>query len=221
MKDMVLGKKKTETSMNKPLFYSLKNTSRKKISLKAIQCCLFFLFLFSLNQSVISSNLDPYLWLEEVEGRASLEWVKKENQKTFIRYTQSVEFKDQYERIKTELMDEERIPSAYFQNGEMYNFWRDEKNVRGIWRKTSFESYLKDEPVWEIILNVDELAIEEDVNWLYRGADCLAPEYERCLIRLSDGGTDAVTIREFDLKKKKFVKINKEQPVLMGLSAIL
>ena len=192
--------------MNKPLFYSLKNTSRNKISLKAIQCCLFFLFLFSLNQSVISSNLDPYLWLEEVEGKKSLAWVEEQNEETFTRYTQSNAFKEKYERIKKELNDDERIPSAYYQNGEMYNFWRDEKNVRGVWRKTSFKSYLKDEPIWENILDIDQLANDEGINWLYKGADCLAPEYKRCLIRLSDGGTDAVTIREFDLEEKKFVK---------------
>ena len=192
--------------MNKPLFYSLKNTSRKKISSKAIQCCLFFLFLFSLNQSVISSNLDPYLWLEEVEGKKSLAWVEEQNEETFTRYTKSNAFKEKYERIKKELNDDERIPSAYYQNGEMYNFWRDEKNVRGVWRKTSFKSYLKDEPIWENILDIDQLANDEGINWLYKGADCLAPEYKRCLIRLSDGGTDAVTIREFDLEEKKFVK---------------
>ena len=192
--------------MSKPLFYSLKNTSRKKISLKAIQCCLFFLFLFSLNQSVISSNLDPYLWLEEVEGKKSLAWVEEQNEETFTRYTETNAFKEKYERIKKELNDDERIPSAYYQNGEMYNFWRDEKNVRGVWRKTSFKSYLKDEPIWEDILDIDQLANDEGINWLYKGADCLAPEYKRCLIRLSDGGTDAVTIREFDLEEKKFVK---------------
>ena len=192
--------------MSKPLFYSLKNTSRKKISLKTGQYCLFFLFLFSLNQSVISSDLDPYLWLEEVEGEKSLAWVEEQNEETFTRYTQSNTFKKKYERIKKELNDDERIPSAYYQNGEMYNFWRDEKNVRGVWRKTSFKSYLKDEPIWENILDIDQLAKDEGINWLYKGADCLAPEYKRCLIRLSDGGTDAVTIREFDLKEKKFVK---------------
>ena len=192
--------------MSKPLFYSLKNTSRKKISLKTGQYCLFFLFLFSLNQSVISSNLDPYLWLEEVEGKKSLAWVEEQNEETFTRYTESNAFKEKYERIKKELNDDERIPSAYYQNGEMYNFWRDEKNVRGVWRKTSFKSYLKDEPIWEDILDIDQLANDEGINWLYKGADCLAPEYKRCLIRLSDGGTDAVTIREFDLEEKKFVK---------------
>ena len=192
--------------MNKPLFYSLKNTSRKKISLKTGQYCLFFLFLFSLNQSVISSDLDPYLWLEEVEGKKSLAWVEEQNEETFTRYTETNAFKEKYERIKKELNDDERIPSAYYQNGEMYNFWRDEKNVRGVWRKTSFKSYLKDEPIWENILDIDQLANDEGINWLYKGADCLAPEYKRCLIRLSDGGTDAVTIREFDLEEKKFVK---------------
>ena len=192
--------------MSKPLFYSLKNTSRKKISLKTGQYCLYFLFLFSLNQSVISSDLDPYLWLEEVEGEKSLAWVEEQNEETFTRYTQSNTFKKKYERIKKELNDDERIPSAYYQNGEMYNFWRDEKNVRGVWRKTSFKSYLKDEPIWENILDIDQLANDEGVNWLYKGADCLEPEYKRCLIRLSDGGTDAVTIREFDLEEKKFVK---------------
>ena len=174
--------------------------------MKTLHYFLSFLFIGSLSQSISSYESDPYLWLEEVEGRASLAWVEERNQETFTRYTQSNEFIEQYQKIKTELNDEERIPSAYYQNGEMYNFWRDEENVRGIWRKTSFESYLEDQPVWENILDIDQLAEDEGINWLFRGADCLAPEYKRCLIRLSDGGTDAVTIREFDLIEKKFVR---------------
>ena len=161
---------------------------------------------FANDRTENNGNLDPYLWLEEVEGKKSLTWVEEQNEETFNRYTQSNAFKEKYERIKKELNDDERIPSAYYQNGEMYNFWRDEKNVRGVWRKTSFKSYLKDEPIWENILDIDQLAKDEGINWLYKGADCLAPEFKRCLIRLSDGGTDAVTIREFDFEEKKFVK---------------
>lgn len=192
--------------MSKPLFYFLKNISREVIEMKALQYYLSCLFIGLLSQSVISDEPDPYLWLEEVEGKRSLAWVEEQNQETFSRYTQSNAFNEQYQKIKTELNDEERIPSAYYQNGEMYNFWRDAENVRGVWRKTSFESYLEDQPVWENILDIDQLAESEGINWLFRGADCLAPEYKRCLIRLSDGGTDAVTIREFDLNEKKFVK---------------
>ena len=192
--------------MSKPLFYFLKNISREVIEMKVLQYYLSCLFIGLLSQSVISDEPDPYLWLEEVEGKRSLAWVEEQNQETFSRYTQSNAFNEQYQKIKTELNDEERIPSAYYQNGEMYNFWRDAENVRGVWRKTSFESYLEDQPVWENILDIDQLADSEGINWLFRGADCLAPEYKRCLIRLSDGGTDAVTIREFDLNEKKFVK---------------
>ncbi|HAH67741.1 MAG TPA: hypothetical protein DCL68_04325, partial [Gammaproteobacteria bacterium] len=206
MKGMDSEKRKTETSMSKPLFYFLKNISRQVIDLRTLQYCLSFLFIGTLSQSISSYESDPYLWLEEVESKASLAWVEEQNQETFTRYTQSNKFIEQYQKIKTELNDEERIPSAYYQNGEMYNFWRDEENVRGIWRKTSFESYLEDQPVWENILDIDQLAEDEGINWLYRGADCLAPEYKRCLIRLSDGGTDAVTIREFDLIEKKFLR---------------
>ena len=168
MKDMDSEKKRTETFMNKPLFYFSKDTSRKKMCLKTVRFCLSFLFIGFLTQNVSSSEPDPYLWLEEIEGKASLAWVEAQNQETFSRYTQSNEFNEQYQKIKTELNDEERIPSAYYQNGEMYNFWRDAENVRGIWRKTSFESYLEDEPVWENILDIDQLAEDEGINWNYR-----------------------------------------------------
>jgi Serine proteases of the peptidase family S9A len=108
--------------MSKPLFYFLKNISREVIGMKALQYYLSFLFIGLLSQSVISNEPDPYLWLEEVEGKRSLAWVEEQNQETFSRYTQSNAFNEQYQKIKTELNDEERIPSAYYQNGEMYNF---------------------------------------------------------------------------------------------------
>ena len=80
-------KKKTETSMSKPLFYFLKNISRQAIDLKTLQYYLSFLFIGSLSQSIISDEPDPYLWLEEVEGKRSLAWVEEQNQETFSRYT--------------------------------------------------------------------------------------------------------------------------------------
>ena len=90
--------------------------------------------------------------------------------------------------------------------GMMYNFWRDETNVRGLWRRTSIDSYKTDQPEWEILLDIDELAKKEGQNWVYKGSDCLAPNYEKCLMRLSIGGKDAVVTREFDLVTKTFVE---------------
>uniref|UniRef100_UPI0028AA7434 prolyl oligopeptidase family serine peptidase n=1 Tax=Brevundimonas sp. TaxID=1871086 RepID=UPI0028AA7434 len=45
----------------------------------------------------------------------------------------------------------------------------------------------------------------EGKDWVFKGADCLAPDETRCLISLSDGGKDAVVVREFDLTAKRFV----------------
>ena len=166
---------------------------------------LSILFLGSCSDGKVVNTQDPYLWLEEVEGDAALQWVNSQNEITQARYTNSERFNETYQFLLDEYNSDDRIPYAYVQNGEMYNFWRDESNVRGVWRKTSIEKYQEEKVEWEVIIDVDQLAKAEDKNWVWRGADCLAPNYERCLIRLSDGGKDAVVVREFNLISKSFI----------------
>ena len=162
-------------------------------------------FLGSCGSGSVVNVEDPYLWLEEVEGEEALQWVQSQNDITQARYESSESFDNTYQFLLDEYNSDDRIPYAYIQNGEMYNFWRDESNVRGVWRKTSIESYQTEEIEWENILDIDQLAQQEGKNWVWRGASCLAPDYERCLIRLSDGGKDAIVIREFDLINKQFI----------------
>ena len=78
--------------------------------------------------------------------------------------------------------------------------------MRGIWRRATVDSYKKGTPTWDVLLDVDALAKDEDENWVYKSADCLAPDYTRCLVSLSPGGTDATTYREFDITDKSFVE---------------
>ncbi|MBL6820119.1 MAG: S9 family peptidase, partial [SAR86 cluster bacterium] len=162
-------------------------------------------FLGSCGGGSVVNVEDPYLWLEEVEGEEALQWVQSQNDITQARYESSESFNSTYQFLLDEYNSDDRIPYAYIQNGEMYNFWRDESNVRGVWRKTSIESYQTEEIEWENILDIDQLAQKEGKNWVWRGASCLAPEYEKCLVRLSDGGKDAIVIREFDLANKQFI----------------
>ncbi|MFN2448599.1 MAG: prolyl oligopeptidase family protein, partial [Candidatus Baltobacteraceae bacterium] len=54
-------------------------------------------------------------------------------------------------------------------------------------------------------LDLDALASSEHANWVWKGADCAEPEQSRCLLSLSDGGEDAVSIREYDLAADRFV----------------
>src|SRR5689334_20034183 len=149
---------------------------------------------------------DPYIWLEEVSSPKAMNWVEQHNART----TSQLEADPRYRRFYDQALDiaqaKDRIPVGSFIAGEIYNFWQDADHVRGIWRRTSLASYSTGKPEWETVLDLDALAAKEKANWVWKGAQCARPLERRCLISLSDGGEDAVTVREFDLKAKSFVK---------------
>jgi prolyl oligopeptidase len=149
---------------------------------------------------------DPYLWLEEVEGEKALEWVKDRSAED----TAALEAVPVYSEIHEKLLEiynsSDRIPGVRIRGAWLYNFWRDADHVRGIWRRTFLDEYLKEDPSWETVLDLDALAAAEEENWVWKGADCLAPDYRRCMITLSRGGSDAAVEREFDTVAKAFVK---------------
>lgn len=149
---------------------------------------------------------DPFLWLEEVEGERALEWAEEQNERS-IEYLESQPLFDPiHERVLEILTSEERIAYPSLMGGRIYNFWRDDTHVRGIWRTTGRDEYRNDEPDWDVILDVDELAEAEDENWVWAGSSCRYPDYDRCIIGLSRGGADAAVRREFDLEKREFVE---------------
>ena len=149
---------------------------------------------------------DPYLWLEDVSSPKAMQWVQAHNAKS----TAVLEADPRYARFYSQALDiaqaKDRIPVGEFIGGQIYNFWQDEDHVRGIWRRTSEQSYSTGKPEWETVLDVDALAASEKANWVWKGAQCARPAERRCLLNLSDGGEDAVTVREFDLPTKSFVK---------------
>ncbi len=152
------------------------------------------------------SSADAFLWLEEVEGDKAINWVKARNKKSLDIIKKHPKFDALYENNKTIYNSNDRIPYVSQMNGYLYNFWRDETHVRGLYRRTTFEEYQKDEPMWETVLDIDALADADDENWVYKGMSCRYPKYDRCLINLSRGGADATVVKEFDLNKKAFVK---------------
>jgi prolyl oligopeptidase len=148
---------------------------------------------------------DDFLWLEEVTGTRATRWVNDQNKKT-----EAVLRADpRYEAFRLEALSiltaQDRTPSPAFRGEGVDNFWQDEKNVRGLWRSTTLDSYKSDKPKWTTVLDIDALAKREGANWIYKGADCLAPDETLCLVDLSDGGKDAVRVREFDTRKRAFV----------------
>ncbi|MHC1768463.1 MAG: prolyl oligopeptidase family protein [Verrucomicrobiia bacterium] len=172
------------------------------------------LFIGSLNGAEAPANVaaaegaaadDPYIWLEDVTGERALDWVKQKNAISTKELEASPHFEPIRERLLSILDSKERIPYVAKYGEHYYNFWRDDKNVRGLWRRTSLEEYIKPEPAWEVVLDLDKLAADEKENWVWHGADVLYPDFDRCLISLSRGGADASVVREFDLRKKGFV----------------
>lgn len=150
-------------------------------------------------------NADDHLFLEEVEGEAALNWVKTENDRSLARLKADARFEELEAEALAIANAKERIPYGSVRNGYVYNFWQDESNVRGLWRRTSEDSYRTDAPDWETILDFDALAEAEGENWVFKGANCLMPEGKRCLVTLSNGGKDAAIRREFDIESKSFV----------------
>jgi len=149
---------------------------------------------------------DPYLWLEEVEGRLSLEWVEERNRETMAELRSDERYDRFLEQAGELLNAKDRIPYGSIRGRHIYNFWQDAEHVRGILRRTTLASYRAAEPDWETVLDVDALAKAENENWVYKGIAWLAPGYERCLVKLSRGGTDASVHREFDALGKSFVE---------------
>jgi len=148
---------------------------------------------------------DPFLWLEGVEDKQALAWVRERNAASTGPIEANPEFKVLQDRLLKIYNSKDKIPYVSEIDGYLYNFWRDAEHVRGVMRRTTLESYRGEDPEWEVVLDMDALAEAEDKNWVYKGWTILQPDQDRALVRLSRGGGDAVVIREFDLKQKCFV----------------
>ena len=149
---------------------------------------------------------DPYLWLEDIEGERAMAWVKDRNAKSLG----TLQGDPRYERLHAEALRiveaTDRIPMPEIRGRTIYNFWQDPTHVRGILRRTTFESYRSTSTGWEVVLDLDELSARESVNFVYHGTTCLRPGERRCLVALSNGGKDADELRELDLETKRFVE---------------
>lgn len=149
---------------------------------------------------------EDHLYLEEVLGEKAIAEVKVWNERTLNRLTGDPRFAVLEGQALEILNSKDKIPYVSYRNGETHNFWQDAQAVRGIWRKSTLDSYLSAAPKWETVLDIDELAKAEGKNWVYKGNSCLSPNYELCMVTLSDGGKDASIQREFNAKAKSWVE---------------
>lgn len=148
---------------------------------------------------------DDHLALEEVNGTEAMAFVAGSNQQALAALTGDRRYETFRQQAEAILTATDRIPSPSFLGEGIGNFWQDAANPKGVWRRTTLDSYRSADTRWETLLDIDALARAEDRDWVFKGASCLAPDETRCLINLSDGGKDAVVVREFDTTTRSFV----------------
>lgn len=147
---------------------------------------------------------DPWLWLEDIEGEKAIAWVTRQNAQTLERYATG-RFGADRDALAAILDRPDNIPYVTRRGGRLFNYWTDAINPKGLWRTTTQQSFESTEPDWEILLDLDALAVAENEDWIWHGAATLPGSHERAIVSLSRGGGDAVVLREFDLRTRTFV----------------
>jgi prolyl oligopeptidase len=155
---------------------------------------------------------DPFAWLEDVDGAKAMAWVRAENAKTSAVLDNDPRYPELFKEALALAEAKDRIPQPQFLDGQIFNRWQDADHERGVWRRTSLASYRTSAPEWTTVLDLDALAAAEKANWFLSAVDCEEPAERRCLLGLSDGGEDAVTLREIDVRSARFVPGGFELP---------
>jgi len=156
---------------------------------------------------------DKYLWLEDIDGDKSMQWVIQRNKISDDKLTSTKLYKELYSQALTVLNNKSRLP-VVTQNGKwLYNFWQDKQHPRGIYRKTTLKQFKTANPKWQTVLDMDEYSNQQEKNYDYHGMTCLQPKGVDCLVFLSPGGGDAIEVREFDLDRHEFIESGYSLPL--------
>jgi len=148
---------------------------------------------------------DPFQWLEDIDSPRSMAWVEGQNARSAKRLEGDPRYAVFHAEARAIFTAQDRLAMPRFRAGGIDNFWQDATHVHGIWRHTTEASYRTANPQWRTLLDLDALSKAEGKNWIWKGANCLKPAQTLCLVRLSNGGSDAVEDREFDTTTGRFV----------------
>ena len=154
--------------------------------------------------SVQAPDDDPYLWLEAIDGERALAWVEAQNAATLARFGDA-RFAADRDALAAIYDRPDNIPLIGRRGPWVFNFWKDADHPRGLWRVTSLDSYRREQPQWEALLDLDALATAEAEDWTWGGAVTIPGGHDRAILMLSRGGADAVVLREFDISTARFV----------------
>jgi len=159
---------------------------------------------------------DENLWLEDIGGKTSLDWVRARNAETTAHYATGAAFDALVSDLRSVLDSNANVPRLMRLGDYYYNLGKDKDHPHGVWRRTTLAGLRAPATAWETVIDLDALSASEHDNWLWRDAQCLPPTYQRCLIALSRAGAYAQVVREFDLTTRTFVSDGFNLPEAKG-----
>ncbi len=149
---------------------------------------------------------DPNLYLEQIDGARALAKVKSWNATTLAALEKQPGFADYRSKALALLSTNQKIAEPdQILGDKVLNFWQDEQHPRGIWRVSPLAAYASGQPQWRTLLDIDAMSKADNKKWVFKDSTCLSPAYVDCMVSLSNGGGDAVEVREFDLAKAAFI----------------
>lgn len=154
---------------------------------------------------LMAADIDPNLWLEEVDGQKALAWVEKTNLKTVKSLGTGELYNSLYDDALSALNSKDKLPNITQKGNWVYNYHKAEEHPRGIYRRSTLDSFNSAKPAWQTVLDIDKMSKQDNIKWVFHGMTCLKPLNEKCYIELSPGGGDANELREFDAKTLEFV----------------
>ena len=100
---------------------------------------------FDTRPTVAAPDDDPYLWLEEIEAARALDWVNEQNARTLARY-RDARFAADRDTLTALYNRPDNLPYVVRRGPYVYNLWKDAQNSRGLWRRTTLDSFRLEQP---------------------------------------------------------------------------
>jgi prolyl oligopeptidase len=152
---------------------------------------------------------DEFAFLENAEDPRTRAWLTAQNERTekALQGATLRSFTDLALQAAGEVSRFEAlaVPGAVpLREGWIYQHWSDQGHPKGVWRRARFDAFVRGEPQWDVLLDIDALSAREQKSWLFLEA-VFSPGGKRALIRFSDGGSNINELREFSLERRALV----------------
>ncbi|MFT4198550.1 MAG: prolyl oligopeptidase family serine peptidase [Pseudoxanthomonas sp.] len=157
---------------------------------------------------VHAEDLDSLQWLETPRDSKVLAWAQEHTTSSQAALHALPSYPAVRKELDGLLASGGTLPDVVPIGARALRLWKDATHPYGQLQVASRQQNGALGP-WSVALDIATLRKREGVPYILQtytlGTDCLAPEYRRCLLRLSPEGGDEIELREYDLDAKAFI----------------